>query len=107
MILDHNDYSLPEEEWEEPTGLLLLIENAFDFFKFLYFVITTAILFQLRRSVRAKYAIPGTDADDACTTVCCPCLVAGQLLRHTTDYDTHPARLCTNTGLPEGPEDVV
>lgn len=101
QILDPNDIDTPFDEWEEPTGLELVIENAFDFFKFLYFIVNTWILYRLRKSIRAQYAIPGSDSNDFCTVFWCPCLVAGQLLRHTTDYDVHPARLCTTTGLPE------
>jgi len=62
---------------------------------------TVWLLFQLRQSVREKYAIPGTVLEDGFWSFCCPCLVAGQMLRHTTDYNVYPSQLMTATGLPD------
>ena len=48
---------------------------------------TTIVLENVRRSVRLKYAIRAADAngmEDFCCSCWCPCLVAPQMLRHTT-----------------------
>jgi hypothetical protein len=102
LALNPNDYSKPEPitGWEKPTGTLLVVMVLFDIFKYMYYGITVWLLYNLRVSVRAKYAIPGNEGDDCCCSFWCPCLVAGQLLRHTTDYDVYPSQLCTDTGLP-------
>jgi len=50
--------------------------------------------------VRERYAIPGGEWEDCCCSLACPCLVSGQLLRHTMDYDVYPATCCTETGIP-------
>ena len=92
---------------DEPEGLLLAIIIMFQIFKWIYAVITIWLLYSLRRSVRTKYAIPGTPHEDCCWSFWCPCLVAGQLLRHTTDYDVYPSQLCTDTGLPANAPAIV
>lgn len=91
----------------EPSGLLLLIFILFDVFKWMYMGITVLLLFNVRRSVRAKYAIPGSPIEDGVCSCCCPALVAAQLLRHTTDYDVYPSQLCTPTGLPRTAPAIV
>ena len=59
-----------------------------------------------RAHVRSKYAIPESDScptgcEDMCCSLVCPCFTVGQLLRHTTDYDTYEAKCCSSTGLPK------
>jgi hypothetical protein len=65
------------------------------------FVFLTAwCLYNLRKTVRAQSAISTQSAyEDAVCSLCCPYLVAGQLLRHTTDYDVYPAMCCTEFGI--------
>lgn len=109
LCFDPNDLSQPEPVtgWVEPTGALLAFLVLFDIFKYLYIGITVWLLYSLRVSVRAKYAIPGDPTDDCCCAFWCPCLVAGQLLRHTTDYEVYPSQLCTSTGLPKSAPLIV
>jgi hypothetical protein len=101
FILDDNDYSLPTEEWKDPTDTQIYISICIDITKYMYLMVTVFLLYNVRRSVRSKYAIPGDDTNDCCLSIWCPCLVAGQLLRHTTDYDVYTSQLCTHTGLPD------
>jgi hypothetical protein len=94
--IDYDHYLPP---MPEPEGFLLAIIWVYDILKLLYVIITIVLLFQLRRSVRAKFVIPGSVVCDCCCSYWCPCLVAGQMLRHTTDYDVYPSQLCSSTGL--------
>lgn len=102
---DDTDYTLPVNERDPPTGLLLVVIIFFDFFKYAYFILNVYILFRLRLSIRKQSGIPGDASQDFCQTLWCPCLAAAQLLRHTTSYDRVPARFCTRTGLMEEDED--
>ena len=104
-LMEDLDYELLRIEYPEcvfePEGLLKVIVMLFTIFKWMFLAITVALLFNLRQSVRAKYAIPGTPMEDCMCSAICPCLVAAQLLRHTTDYNVYPSQLCTPTGLPD------
>lgn len=101
------DQDMEELQDYEPSGPMVVIAFFFDIFKWMYIAITCALLFSVRRSIRRKYAIPGDDRADCCWSFWCPCLVAGQLLRHTTDYDVYPSRMFTETGLPESAATIV
>ena len=55
--------------------------------RFLSWIGTTVVLINVRTYVREKYAIPASDIsglEDCCCSCWCPCLVASQMLRHTT-----------------------
>ena len=110
-LIDELEYDILRDEYPEcvfePEGLLLVIFVLFDIFKYMYVGITVWLLYSVRRSVRAKYAIPGSPIEDGVCACVCPCLVAGQLLRHTTDYDVYPSQLCTPTGLPDSVPAIV
>ena len=74
---------------------------------YFYIIILTGVLFNLRGYVRRRYAIPGSELEDCCCSFWCPCLVATQMMRHTTDYDTYPSFCCSETGTsPHAPEIV-
>lgn len=108
-VLDPNDRSKPEPitGWIQPTGMLKTIMVSYDIAKYVYYGLTVWLLYNLRVSLRNKYAIPGAAVDDCCCSCWCPCLVAGQMLRHTTDYDIYPSQLCTATGLPNSAPMIV
>ena len=103
MILDPtpeaSDAYVPIDDLPEPKGLLLAIINIYNVLKWAYFIIIIVIVFTLRKSVRAKFGIPGSCFEDCCCAFWCNCLVVGQMLRHTTDYDLYPSQLCSSTGL--------
>jgi Cys-rich protein (TIGR01571 family) len=65
----------------------------------MFSLFTTAIVLRLRWIVREKYQIPGHCFADFCCTFWCRCCVIGQMLRHTTDYDVYPGRVCSSNGL--------
>lgn len=72
-----------------------------------YFLFTVVILIRVRKQVREKYGIPAQGNEDICCSACCPCFVAAQMLRHTTDYDTYPSTCCTATGIPAYAPSIV
>jgi hypothetical protein len=81
-----------------------------DLLRFSFWVITAIVLRNLRVYIRTKYAIPQNDPvmnNDCCCSCCCPCFVAGQMLRHTTDYNEYPATCCTETGIPPRAPSIV
>lgn len=83
-----------------PSDTFYAIAFIWKIFHYVYWIVTTIVLTNLRRFVRQKYAIPAYEAEDCCCSCWCPCLVSAQMLRHTTDYDVYPAYCCTETGLP-------
>ena len=89
----------PIGEGPKPEGLLLMIINVYNVLKWVYFIIIIVVVFSLRESVRKKFGIPGSSFEDCCCAFWCHCLVVGQMLRHTTDYDVYPSKLCSSTGL--------
>ena len=83
----------------EISGLLAVIMKINSILKWAYLVIVTFIAFSLRKSVRAKFGIPGSAFEDCCCAFWCNCCTVGQMLRHTTDYDVYVSQLCSPTGL--------
>lgn len=83
----------------KPEGVLLPITDAYNYLCWIYLLTTSIFVFLLRRAVRGKYKIPGTCCEDFCCTVWCKCCILSQMLRHTTDYDVNPGRVCSPTGL--------
>ena len=110
-LMEELDYEMLRIEYPEcvfePKGLLQVIFILYTIFKWMFLGITVLLLYNVRKSVRAKYAIPGSPLEDGVCSFCCPCLVAAQLLRHTTDYDVYPSQLCTPTGLPNNVPTIV
>ena len=93
------DVYVPIDEMPKPEGLLRIIVNIYTLLKWVYVILIVVIVFQLRKSVRAKFGIPGSCFEDCCCAFWCNCLVVGQMLRHTTDYDVYPSQLCSSTGV--------
>lgn len=74
---------------------------------YIYVIVLTVVLFNLRGYVRRRYAIPGSETMDCCCSFWCPCLVVTQLMRHTTDYEMYPSFCCSETGLPPHAPEIV
>lgn len=87
----------------------------FPLFKFLallcFSIFSFYILRNIRSHVRQKYAIPEDricpGCEDTCYSCLCPCLVASQLLHHTTDYNTYRGAFFTETGVPDHIDAVI
>ena len=67
-------------------------------FNLIYGWFSVVVVLLLRRAVRKNYNIPGHCFRDFWCTLWCRCCVLGQMLRHTTDYDVYPSRVCTSNG---------
>ena len=78
-----------------------------DFIHYSFFGLTVYVLVNVRQQVRQRYGIPGHVNEDCVCSCCCPCFVAGQMLRHTTDYDVYPATCCTDRGIPAHAPSIV
>ena len=71
-------------------------------------VYAVLITCKTRKLVRTTYKIPSTmcgeDMEDCCCGFWCTCCTACHMARHLTDFDMHPPKCCTDTGLgPEAP----
>jgi Cys-rich protein (TIGR01571 family) len=106
-LSDDADIILDLEERKPLPRLLLFIVIIYKIFQWMYIGITAYVLWSLRTSVRTKYGIPGDSCSDGLWSLFCPCLVAGQLLRHTTDYEVYPSHLCSSTGLSKNAPIIV
>lgn len=86
----------------DPPPFWWFLAALHDLLHYIFVVGTALLLYNVRRTVRHQSAIRQAHVfQDAVCSLCCPCLVAGQLLRHTTDYDVYPATCCTERGVPE------
>jgi Cys-rich protein (TIGR01571 family) len=99
---DPYDYKTPL-----PSRTYLVIFWLRSAWHYIYLIILTAVLFNLRGYVRRRYAIPGSEVQDCCCSFWCPCLVVTQMMRHTTDYDTYPSLCCSETGVPAHAPEIV
>ena len=101
------DGSHPDHtKYEEPSNWYYFFCALDDVFWYSYFAYSVFLLRKVRYQVRTKYAIPEADlcpkgCEDLCCSLVCPCFTAGQLLRHTTNYDEYDGKCCTSTGLPK------
>jgi Cys-rich protein (TIGR01571 family) len=89
-----------------PAGAMV-VASTIDLMHYTAYGVLVLLLRNLRVTVREKYAIPARDYEDCTCSVFCPCLVAAQMLRHTTDYDAYPATCCTKRGIPEHAPSIV
>lgn len=97
---------------DDLTPFIVAIVVVRDFIWYSYMGLSIYILYNVRKHVRGKYAIPEheqcpTGCEDVCCAVCCPHLTAAQLLRHTADYDTYHSSCCTETGVPDSVPSIV
>ena len=85
------------------------VTNLIGIWFWLFWAIMAVLLMRVRRTVREKYAIPtkAGDAEDCLVASFCPCFAAGQLLRHTTDYNIYPSTCCTERGIPSHAPSIV
>lgn len=68
------------------------------FLKLSFFLFLVMVVTNTRKHVRHAYAIPGGDTD-CCTACLCTCCVITQMARHTVDFNTQKASLCSKDGL--------
>ena len=102
----------PDEhpEWAntQPSKAWIEVDDFYVFWFWLFWVILAVILFNTRLYVRTRYSIPAEfPYSDACLSFCCPCYTAGQLLRHTTDYNVYPANVCTDRGIAKHAPEIL
>ena len=104
QLLDPNAGHLMDVTWEEQElpRSYYWVNNLYNNVGWAYWIGSTLVLIRTRHSVRERYSIPapGHVVEDVVCSICCHCCVAGQLLRHTTNYDAYPSVIFTDTGLP-------
>jgi hypothetical protein len=106
IIIAMLDPNIDSTHWIEPPTSYYFFCAVDDLLAYIYFGFTVICLRNMRSHIRNKYSIPEdteycpTGCEDTCCSLFCPCLVVGQMLRHTTDYSTYPGRCCSSTGLP-------
>lgn len=108
------DILMPKEGME---GLASLIATFFLYQRLMYVIFVVYILTVTRFFVRNKYAIPtyfcNTPSssvgivEDCCLSFWCSCCTAGQVARHTMDYDTYRGVCCSSTGVPDYVPSVI
>jgi Cys-rich protein (TIGR01571 family) len=95
------------ESYEEDETPAVIMDAFSSSLHLVFFIFTVYILYKVRIQVREKYGIPAQGNEDCCCSCFCPCFVAAQMLRHTTDYDTYPSTCCTETGIPPHAPSIV
>jgi Cys-rich protein (TIGR01571 family) len=93
--------------YEEDSTPAVVLDSLDSLLHLIFFLFTVVILIRVRRQVREKHGIPAQGNEDVCCSCFCPCFVAAQMLRHTTDYDTYPSTCCTETGIPPHAPSIV
>jgi Cys-rich protein (TIGR01571 family) len=88
-------------------GHLIVLDILTDVVHYSFYGWTVYVLWNVRIRLREKYAIPSQGTEDFCCSCFCPCFVAAQMLRHTTDYETYPATCCTERGIPAHAPSIV
>jgi len=98
----------PEWKTTPPSKAWIEVDDFYVFWFWLFWVMLAVILYNTRHYVRNRYGIPAEfPHSDACLSFCCPCHTAGQLLRHTTEYDIYPANVCTDRGIATHSPEIV
>ena len=70
---------------------------------FLFALFLLYLTYITRLFIRQRYGIPESccvGCEDVCVTIFCQCCTISQMARHTVDYDTYRASLCSTTGIP-------
>jgi len=111
--MTHNEVTLSpgivvEVPKEGMEGVASLIATVFLYQRLMFIIFILYIFTVTRAVVRNKYAIPTSFCtcgagivEDCCLSFWCSCCTAGQLARHTMDYDTYPGVCCSRTGVPD------
>lgn len=112
IIIGLLDPNVGTVEWMEPPLSYYFACGVDDAVYFVYLAYMVVVLKNARSHLRQKYAIPEQNQcpsgmEDTCCSLLCPCFVAGQMLRHTADYDEHRGRCCSATGLPASAPSIV
>jgi hypothetical protein len=107
LIIAILDPNVDSAEWVQPGAGYYFFCAVDDLLALAYFLVSVFLVRNVRRAVRHKYSIPEGDScpagcEDTCCSMFCGACVASQLLRQTADYDSTPARCCTENGLPYG-----
>ena len=96
------------EQLPPPSAAYITVMVCIDLWFYAFWVVMAVILYNVRRTTRQMYGIPaGFESEDCVVSACCPCFAAGQLLRHTTEYDVYPATCCTERGIPPHAPSIV
>jgi hypothetical protein len=93
--------------YDEDDLIALILDSMDIVLHAAFYIWTVVVLIRVRRQVRETYGIPATGNEDVCCSCFCPCFVAAQMLRHTTDYDIYPSTCCTETGIPAYAPSIV
>ena len=112
LMIALTDPNVDSKEWMDPPTSYYFFVAIDDVLVYAYWAFTAVVLYNLRKYVRSKYVIQESGkcpqgCEDACCSCLCPCLVVGQMMRHTADYDTYEGRCCTETGLPYHAPSIV
>jgi Cys-rich protein (TIGR01571 family) len=95
-------------DWIEPSKTYYILCAIDDCLGLIGTALVIYQIYRVRLHVRTRYAIPGNAAGDLTCSMCCPTLVAAQLLRHTTDYEQYPSMCCLSaTGIPLAAPSIV
>jgi hypothetical protein len=105
LIIAILDPNVDSPEWIQPGAGYYFFCAVDDLLALAYFLVSVFLVRNVRRAVRNKYSIPEggscpAGCEDTCCSMFCGACVASQLLRQTADYDSTPARCCTENGLP-------
>lgn len=97
-----------EELIELPFSIFLPMSMSW--FDFLFWVYCFVLVMKTRSFIRRKYSIPEYHCygfEDCCCAFFCLPLTVCQMARHTADYDTYRAAVCSENGLPPNAPVVV
>ena len=86
---------------------LLYVAHALQTPNWICIIIEIIVVCRIRKFVRTKYAIQGSNCDDCLLSVFCRCCSIAQMLRHTTDYNIYSSNFCTPTGLDPSAPSIV
>jgi PLAC8 family len=98
------------ESLPPPSASFITVMIMIDLWFYLSWVVMAVILYNVRKTTRQMYGIPvgcSGESEDCLVSTFCPCFAAGQLLRHTTQYEIYPATCCTERGIPPHAPSIV
>lgn len=96
---------MPEDPNEPPPDSIQPYAMMSDIINYAYFFFSAVVIYNLRKYVRSKYAIPEESCpagcEDGCMSLFCGCCSVAQMMRHTTEYETYRAECFSASGLPD------